>query len=366
MELFPTHVTMLNTLLPSRYKIELISKNDSCPVTSEVKNLGFDVRLQSKVPEKKAAKDLKPDAKKDLEPEVQRNDEVKTLLKIISEMKKNPYIAPFLHPVNKKEYPDYYEKITEPMDLSTIENKLLCGEYISSHQFAHDMRLIWNNSFFYNAKNSHLYSLTLELSMQFERLIKGKETLSLQNKPIQKPIQIAKESLIKEKNLQNDKPLGFMEKKLLCENIKKLEPKYLKGVLNIVKGCTNIKGEELEFDIDKLPPRICRDLDKYTKNCLQNLKKNQVSKCLENNEVHKPSQNMVVEKTKEPEVLIEEIKSLSNEIYRPDYSLLSSSTSESEEEIPFSNINDEMPMSNLMDSSCFPGYDSMIDNYKFY
>lgn len=331
--------------------------------------MGFDVRFQPKVPEKKPVKNTKPDIEENLEPELQRSDEVKTLLKVIAELRKNPYIAPFLHPVDKKEYPDYYEKVTEPMDLSTIESKLLRGEYDSSYQFALDMRLIWNNSFFYNAKNSHLYSLTLELSMQFERLMKGNEILSFQSKPIQKPVQVAKEPPIKDKKPQNDKPLGFMEKKQLCENIKKLEPKYLKGVLDIVKECTDIKGEELEFDIDKLPPRVCRDLDKYTKNCLQNTQKTQVPKRVGNNEVPKPSQNMVVQKPSELGMLVEKREYSNNEIYRPEYSDASSessSTSESEEEMPFSNVNDEMPRQDLTDSSCFPGYGSMIDNYKFY
>ena len=39
----------------------------------------------------------------------------------------------------------------------------------------------------------------------------------------------------------------------------------MKGVLDIVKECTDMKREELDFDIDKLPPRVCRELDKYTR-----------------------------------------------------------------------------------------------------
>ena len=66
-----------------------------------------------------------------------------------------------------------------------------------------------------------------------------------------------------------DKPMSFLEKKSLCQSIKNLDPKYLKGVLDIVKECMDIQGEELEFDIDKLPPKVCRELDIYVKQCLQ-------------------------------------------------------------------------------------------------
>ena len=66
-----------------------------------------------------------------------------------------------------------------------------------------------------------------------------------------------------------DKPMSFLEKKSLCQSIKNLDPRHLKGVLDIVKECMDIQGEELEFDIDKLPPKVCRELDVYVKQCLQ-------------------------------------------------------------------------------------------------
>ncbi|OMJ92342.1 hypothetical protein SteCoe_4892 [Stentor coeruleus] len=382
MEFFPTHIAMLNAQLPPRYKIDIVAKNESRPRKSEAENLGFDVRFQSKIPEKKPQKEIKPIADEDLVPEVKRSDEVKTLLKIIAELKKNPYIAPFLHPVDRKEYIDYYEKVKEPMDLSTVESKLLRGDYETSYQFSLDMRLIWNNSFFYNANNSHLYSLTLELSMQFERLMKGSENLMLKDKHVPKPSQVEKEVSVKPKSIPtptpapvqipktaNDKPMGYMEKKQLCDNIKKMEPKYLKGVLDIVKECTDIKGEELEFDIDKLPPRVCRELDRYTKNCLQNSTKDQKTKRVVVNEPPRPVQETVVPRAREVEQVVEKINSPNNEVYRPEFSDASSessSTSESEEEMPSSNQNDDIPRVDLAENNCYPGYGSVIDSFKFY
>jgi hypothetical protein len=69
---------------------------------------------------------------------------------------------------------------------------------------------------------------------------------------------------------QPEKTMTLQEKKSLCQNIKKLDPKFLRGVLDIVQECMDFQGEELEFDIDKLPSKVCRELEKYVKQCLQN------------------------------------------------------------------------------------------------
>ena len=45
-------------------------------------------------------------------------------LRITCELMKHPCSAIFSRPVNKEENPDYYEKISEPMDLSLIKEKL--------------------------------------------------------------------------------------------------------------------------------------------------------------------------------------------------------------------------------------------------
>jgi len=65
------------------------------------------------------------------------------------------------------------------MDLSTIEKNLKSGEYATSYQFAMKMRLIWSNSFYYNANGSELYHMTMALSSEFEKLMKGNENLVL-------------------------------------------------------------------------------------------------------------------------------------------------------------------------------------------
>eukprot|EP00358_Blepharisma_japonicum_P004489 CAMPEP_0202949822 /NCGR_PEP_ID=MMETSP1395-20130829/16647_1 /ASSEMBLY_ACC=CAM_ASM_000871 /TAXON_ID=5961 /ORGANISM="Blepharisma japonicum, Strain Stock R1072" /LENGTH=237 /DNA_ID=CAMNT_0049653185 /DNA_START=477 /DNA_END=1187 /DNA_ORIENTATION=- len=143
----------------------------------------------------------------------------------------------------------------------------------------------------------------MELSSHFETLMKGNENVMLADKQdvmqdlyqkIEKlskgmkeiqankvtPQQVTKTSSIIKVPAKPtvEKPMTLNEKKVLCSNIKKLDPKYLKGVLDIVQECMNVQGEELEFDIDKLPSNVCRELEKYVKQCLANASRSQSKK----------------------------------------------------------------------------------------
>lgn len=57
---------------------------------------------------------------------------------------------PFLKPVDKDEVPDYYNTITSPMDLSTMEERLDQGFYTSPQILIDDLKLIFNNCRQYN------------------------------------------------------------------------------------------------------------------------------------------------------------------------------------------------------------------------
>ncbi|KAJ6635022.1 Bromodomain and WD repeat-containing protein 1 [Pseudolycoriella hygida] len=76
---------------------------------------------------------------------------------------------PFREPVDLIEHPDYLSSIDVPMDLRTVKEELLCGNYSSANDFIKDMRLIFTNSRNYNTnKRSRIYSMTLRLSGLFE------------------------------------------------------------------------------------------------------------------------------------------------------------------------------------------------------
>ncbi|KAL3278873.1 hypothetical protein HHI36_016393 [Cryptolaemus montrouzieri] len=81
---------------------------------------------------------------------------------------------PFRQPVNKFRYPDYYDIIEHPMDLTTIRKKLQNDEYQTPYDFSDDMKLIFQNSKTYNTNpKSKIYLMTARLSSAFEEYYKG-------------------------------------------------------------------------------------------------------------------------------------------------------------------------------------------------
>jgi transcriptional activator SPT7 len=71
--------------------------------------------------------------------------------KVLSELKSfMPHSAPFLQRVSKKQVPDYYKIIDNPMDLGTMSKKLKNKEYNSKEEFLNDLELIHSNCFTYN------------------------------------------------------------------------------------------------------------------------------------------------------------------------------------------------------------------------
>ncbi|KAK9466430.1 hypothetical protein V1512DRAFT_263594 [Lipomyces arxii] len=61
----------------------------------------------------------------------------------------------FLNRVNKRDAPNYFNVIKNPMDLSTVMKKLKALQYRSKKEFVDDLMLIWDNCFLYNADPQH-------------------------------------------------------------------------------------------------------------------------------------------------------------------------------------------------------------------
>ncbi len=70
------------------------------------------------------------------------------LQEIIDALKKEPRAKIFLHKVNKKDAPNYYDIIKNPMDLGTVERKIMIYNDLS--EFKADLDLIWDNCLKYN------------------------------------------------------------------------------------------------------------------------------------------------------------------------------------------------------------------------
>ncbi|KAK7743347.1 histone acetyltransferase [Diatrype stigma] len=72
------------------------------------------------------------------------------LLHLLNDLQNHQSAWPFLNPVSKDDVADYYDVIKEPMDLSTMEQKLEADQYQTPEDFVKDARLIFDNCRKYN------------------------------------------------------------------------------------------------------------------------------------------------------------------------------------------------------------------------
>ena len=329
MEFTPTQLAIINAIMPFKYKIEVYSKSESKaakPVNrkTEAESLISNMNHNSRIPEKRPPNEVGKPSDQAASKPIQTYGNNK-LGKILVELQKLPSILFLWDFVSTNSFPEFSERFMTPIDLSMVESKLLSGLYRSKGEFVAEVLSILNASFSFFAGNSEVYSSLTELGSKFEEIWPDSDDTVIKNKKFDQPKiperipklpQVPKQEAPK----AQDKPLGYFEKKQLCDNIKKLEPRYLKGVLEIVKESTDMKGEELEFDIDKLPPRVCRELDKYVKECVGSKGK----------KVEEGKKEVKVSKA---EPVVQAVPEVKNDVYLPEESESeSSSTSESEEE----------------------------------
>jgi hypothetical protein len=154
---------------------------------------------------------------------------VKPCLKTLQMLQQHKCALPFMEPVDVDglNIPEYREIVKEPMDLTTIENKLKSGKYQTPAQFHADVVKIFHNSYLFNAPNEDFVKITNELEKYYYR-ISGEVKPPHVDKPLPKPLLQSSKSQKKKKKptlsreLNESQPMTLEEKKELAYNIHRL------------------------------------------------------------------------------------------------------------------------------------------------
>ena len=67
----------------------------------------------------------------------------------------------FMVKPSKKDYPDYYKVILEPMDMKTIEHHVRSERYATEEALMEEMKLMFRNARHYNEEGSQVDSVNL-------------------------------------------------------------------------------------------------------------------------------------------------------------------------------------------------------------
>lgn len=167
----------------------------------------------------------------------------------------------------------------------------------------------------YNMEGSSIYLMTVEMRAYFERLFKETDNSQSDDavKNLEKQVELltkqitelhqstlvvdvptynhynasntkSKQSASKPsaRSIRNaklmEKPLSVQERAALGQNIRKLSPEYLRGVWQLVSerlGPELTNNEEIQFDIESLPVNVARELERYVKNKISLMNRNQ-------------------------------------------------------------------------------------------
>lgn len=88
---------------------------------------------------------------------------------IMKKVMKLDFVSPFLYPVDTTQFPTYYELISNPMDLTTLKDKIT--SFDSMEAFIEDASLIWENCRTFNSLESPIVALADKLRKTFMELI---------------------------------------------------------------------------------------------------------------------------------------------------------------------------------------------------
>ena len=154
---------------------------------------------------------------------------------------------------------EFYNRNNSEPCILTIERNIKNNKYEDISDCNNDLKKIFKY-YLNNYKNDKdIYNKISKLSDFSEKTFK-----SLQND--------LKDNLEKVVNIENNNPMTLDEKKTLGENIKKLNLEQLNGIIKIIQEHSKLNKNEkyLEFDIDQLSSKKCRELETYVRSCLGN------------------------------------------------------------------------------------------------
>ena len=197
------------------------------------------------------------------------NDYITRCSELIAAVRRHPKSGPFLQPVDPvaEGVPDYPFIVKEPMDLATMQSKLLNKEYATFEDFDADMNKMFNNALLYNKPGTFVNKIAEEIKAYYEKISADKSGSGQHSqKKGAKSSRGYEGDRLKQKQKQvplSAQPLSFTEQQKLSDQIRQLPNVYLKDVLQIISQEQDTSKEWVDLEYEKLSPKVARELQAY-------------------------------------------------------------------------------------------------------
>lgn len=82
----------------------------------------------------------------------------------------------FHYPVKKKDAPNYFDVIKNPVDLTAMRNKAKRNEYETMEQFLQEINQLRVNAEFFNGLNSHIGQMARDLEQHAKEKLEAQQS----------------------------------------------------------------------------------------------------------------------------------------------------------------------------------------------
>ena len=161
-------------LLPKEYVLQILDNGHYRPITDEE----FDL-LKQELPDiaklfedEQAIEQMQVPSIDESAPIVYHWEKIaKRMMTHLTNVTKVPNAWIFLEPVDpvKLSIPDYFDKISHPMDFGTIKEKLGQHKYLNMKHFLQEVELVFSNCFQYNDENSPVTAMGRSVEEEYFR-----------------------------------------------------------------------------------------------------------------------------------------------------------------------------------------------------
>jgi len=189
---------------------------------------------------------------------------LKRMVKLVNWLMARSDAAPFCEPVDWRglELFDYPQIIKKMMDLGTVKRKLERKQYVTAHECAQDIRLIWTNCLTYNSDGSDFWLLAKSISRRFEDRYKKIKADYDAGEPTNSKNKGGKEGDGTTASLDDKADLAGklfllsgMELTFVMTMLENRAPTALETV--------GIHGDNMEINIDALEYKVFTDVNNY-------------------------------------------------------------------------------------------------------
>ncbi|KAF9602934.1 hypothetical protein IFM89_032816 [Coptis chinensis] len=200
--------------------------------------------------------------------------------------------------VVKFNIPDYFNVIKHPMDLGTVQKKIISGVYMSPLEFYADVKLTFSNAMTYNPPGNEVHNMAATLAKYFELRWKsiGKKLPSADSKSVPKKLSDPEEAeTLKVAPLAKKRKVSSMESKVKSDPIKRVmthedKHKLSRDLASLVEDIplhiidflrehssnqTQTGEDEIEIDIDDFTNDALLKLRKLVDDHLMEMQMNQ-------------------------------------------------------------------------------------------